>query len=310
MSATAPGKFKLFGEHAVVYRQPALAVPVTDVQARVSISPAERGAGLRFEARDLGESFTASSRPESPLARMAAVTLAHFGQREPDAVVTIESTIPVAGGLGSGAAVSAALGRALASFTGPEIDNGELSALVFEIEKLHHGTPSGIDNTVICHASPVYFVRGQEPQTFHVGRDFHLLIGDTGQPSSTKLMVEGVRERWSSDRERYEALFAAIGDIVRRARTAIEIGGIDALGPLMQDNQTLLKTIGVSSASLDRLIDAALAAGAAGAKLSGGGGGGNMIAIINPDRVYHVRAALEAAGAARTIHTVVRSLKG
>ena len=49
---------------------------------------------------------------------------------------------------------------------GPDLDPAAVSALVFETEKLLHGTPSGIDNTVVAFGQPVYFVRGQPPQPF------------------------------------------------------------------------------------------------------------------------------------------------
>lgn len=309
VKGSAPGKIILFGEHAVVYGQPALAVPVTDVCTYVTITRNKAGSGLRFQAPVVGDAFSLASRPNSALTRMARLTLSHIRRPEPDAIATIESTIPVAAGLGSGAAVSAALGRALAQFYGQDISDSVLSALVFEIEKLHHGTPSGIDNTVICHAKPVYFIRESEPEVLPVAREFHLLIGDTGVASATKTTVADVRERRIKQPHRFDAIFASIGDIVRSARAAIEAGDISLLGPLMRDNQELLAEMGVSSPELDRLIDAAIAAGADGAKLSGGGGGGNMIAVAEPELVEDIRAALSTAGAVRTIHTVVHTTK-
>ncbi len=98
-----------------------------------------------------------------------------------------------------------------------------------------------------------------------------------------------------------ENLFDAVGDVARRARVAIESGPASTLGPLMDENQTLLKEMGVSSNELDRLISAARLAGALGAKLSGGGMGGNMIACVTADRITPVAEALQEAGAKRTI---------
>ena len=57
IEATAPGKIILFGEHAVVYGRPAIAVPVGQVQARAVLHPADRGVGLRIIAPDLGQDF-------------------------------------------------------------------------------------------------------------------------------------------------------------------------------------------------------------------------------------------------------------
>jgi mevalonate kinase len=67
----------------------------------------------------------------------------------------------------------------------------------------------------------------------------------------------------------------------------------------------LLQQLTVSSPELDRLVEAALGAGAVGAKLSGGGHGGNMIALLNSADLPRVEAALLANGAARVFSTTV-----
>jgi mevalonate kinase len=304
-TATAPGKIILFGEHAVVYGQPALAVPVHKVQAEATVLDGPAGSGLVIESSSLNLRLSLAEAATHALTATARLVLERLGKPEPDACITIRSTIPIAAGLGSGAAVSAALARALSAYLDSPIDEPELSALVYEIEKLHHGTPSGIDNTVICYGQPVYFVRGTAPEIFRVGRAFNLIIADTGVSSPTRSAVGGVRERWERDRERYDGLFADIGQIAREARHAIEKGRLSLLGPLMNRNQAYLREIGVSSDELERLIDAAGEAGAQGAKLSGGGCGGNMIALVTPGCVERVGQAVQQAGATRVIHTTV-----
>ncbi|MBI5565265.1 MAG: mevalonate kinase [Chloroflexi bacterium] len=303
-TASAPGKIILFGEHAVVYNRPAIAVPVAQVQAIVTIEPHARGSIIH--ALDTGRLIDyAQADPNDPLAAIVRVTLAHFGLPAPDCAVTIRSTIPIASGLGSGAAVSVAIVRALAAWLDQPIDDETVSRLSYEVEKLHHGTPSGIDNTVIAYSRPVYFVRGQMIETFEVKRPFTVAIGNTGIASPTKIAVGDVRKGREVDPVRYEAWFDQIGAIAREARTAIEHGEIDRLGPLMDQNQSLLQNIGVSSVELERLIAAAKAAGAAGAKLVGGGRGGNMIALIDEANREAVVAALYAAGATNVIVTKI-----
>ena len=71
----------------------------------------------------------------------------------------------------------------------------------------------------------------------------------------------------------------------------------------MDENQAVLIELGVSSPELERLIQAARAAGALGAKLSGGGRGGNMIALATQNTAAQVASALLDAGAVRTIIT-------
>ncbi len=310
VTATAPGKIILFGEHAVVYGQPALAVPVQQVQARAVITAAPDLAPgeVWITAPEVNlQAPWSQLPPEHPLVKAIQLTLDALGLPRPPAMrIRITSTIPVAAGLGSGAAVSVALVRGLSRFLGHPLDDAQVNAIAYEVEKIHHGTPSGIDNTVVTYAMPVYFVRGQPVETFRVGRPFTLVIGDTGVPSPTAETVAEVRRRRQADPATYEALFAAIGRLVREARQAIEEGRPAALGPLMDENHALLQQMGVSSPELDRLVEAARAAGAGGAKLSGGGRGGNMLALA-PDEATasRIAQALREAGAVRTLVTTV-----
>ena len=310
ISASAPGKIILFGEHAVVYGQPAIAVPLTAVQVTVRAEPCSPGSGLVIYAADLDRTIrVAEAALDSPffdaLIYPARLVLQHLRAPMPDLRLTVHSTIPVASGLGSGAALAAAIMRALAAALGAPLPNDALNPLVYEVEKRHHGTPSGIDNTVIVYARPVYFVRGNAPQTFPVARPFTLLVADSGQGSPTRLTVGDVRRLYDADPPRLDVIFGRIGQIVRAARQAIESGTVEMLGPLMDENHAQLRELTVSSDSLDRLCQAARDAGALGAKLSGGGRGGTVISLVREPDVALVTAALRAAGAVRVLSTQV-----
>lgn len=301
----APGKIILFGEHAVVYGRPAIAVPVTQVYAEATVEA--KPGPVTLHLPDLGRSYTLLDAPEDdPLALTVCKTLDHLGLNSRNGLhITVRSTIPIARGLGSGAAVATATVRALAQHFGQSLSPSEVSDLVYQTEVLLHGTPSGIDNTVIAFEQPVYFVRGKPPEHFAVGAPLYFVIGDTGVPSPTKITVGDVRRAWEANRETYEARFNAIGRLVRQAYQAIAEGQLVTVGALMDANQAWLHTMGLSSPELNRLIEAAWAAGALGAKLSGGGRGGNMIALVTPDTEQEVIRALREAGAANVILTLV-----
>ena len=319
-TASAPGKIILFGEHAVVYGQPAIAVPVTQVCARATVTPEIRGklGEVRIVAADIAlESSLAILAPGNPIGEAikqvcASLKINHI----PACTLKISSTIPVASGLGSGAAVTVAIIRALSGFLGHPLRDAIVSALAFEVEKIHHGTPSGIDNTVVTYAQPVFFIRPttlhpspSTPiiQTFTIAKPFTILIGDTGFPSPTKESVGNVRIAWENDPALYARLFAAAGSIAKTARQAIERGFPERLGPLMDENHELLQEMNVSSPELDRLVCAAKDTGALGAKLSGGGRGGNMIALVEENHATTVAQALRSAGAINTIVTQVKT---
>jgi mevalonate kinase len=305
-TSSAPGKIILFGEHAVVYGRPALAVPVTKVHADVEVSDSARK-GIWIDAPDVDLhaelNMLASDHPIASVIHnfLFLARVSPF----PNLEIEISSTIPVASGLGSGAAVTVALTHALAAHLGHSMSDEEVNAFTYEIEKIHHGTPSGIDNTVITYARPVYFVKGQPAETFRVGEPFTIVIADTGIAAPTRESVADVRKLWESDKKRWENVFAEIGDISFAARRVIEEGWVKMLGALMDENQTLLQQMTVSSPELDTLVEAAHQAGALGAKLSGGGRGGNMIALVEPEHAETISRSLKEAGAKHTIITQV-----
>jgi mevalonate kinase len=306
IKATAPGKVILFGEHAVVYGRPAIAAPVSQVRATAVITPSP-DTDIHLIAPDLNLAATLNEAgQDNPLAA-AVLQVASFHQLLPF-TLTVTSQIPIASGMGSGAAITAAIIRAVAHYLGLPASNEWVSDLTYEVEKLHHGTPSGIDNTVVTYEQPVYFVR-QQPQNrieaFRVARPLRLLIAGTGIRSSTKVVVSDVRRQWQANPTRFEALFDGCGQIADQARAAIEQGDLAEIGRLMNQNHALLQEMTVSSPDLDRLVTAALQAGALGAKMSGAGRGGNMIVLINESRETAVRKALLAAGGKAILSTVV-----
>jgi mevalonate kinase len=278
LQATAPGKVILFGEHAVVYGRAAIAAPVSQVRASAVVSGSDTP-GVRLIAPDLGADFL----------------LAGANENEP---------------LASGTPTAAALIRALALYLErPDLATNErVSALTYEVERFYHGTPSGIDNTVVAYEQPVYFVRRRPHnviETFGVARPIRLLVADTGVASSTRVVVGDVRRQWQEEADRFEALFDACGRISQAARRAIETGDEAAVGQLMNENHLLLQQMTVSSPELDYLVGLAREAGALGAKLSGAGRGGNMIALVSEESETAVRHALLGAGARHVLASIM-----
>lgn len=324
MQASAPGKVILCGEHAVVYSQPAIALPLPDLRAMAVVTQTGSNEFV-IELPDLGERVTARDHPDHPVIQLARSTAEQIGlQSLPHITLSLQSLIPIASGMGSGAALGAALVKVIAAYSGSELPPQTVSRLVYESERFFHGTPSGIDNTVVSYEQAIWFERTTHngrlstndqpaPATIEpitIGRSFWLVIGDTGVWAPTHLTVGGVRQRWQRDPDHYNALFAAIGDVVRSARSALAAGDLAELGALLDQNQTLLEQIGVSSPQLERLIAAARRSGALGAKLSGGGGGGIMLALTDEATHDRVAAGVRSAGAARVISTPLHGDRG
>ena len=277
-SFTAPGKIILFGEHAVVYGKPAIAIPVSGMRASAWSEPGE--GKLTINALDLNQKIGLENKT-SQFSVLAQTLLSKTKQSEPNLTINLTSKLPQGSGMGSSAATSTAVCKALSNYLGVDLEKNQISELVFDAEKIVHGTPSGIDNTVVAYESPVYFVKGQEPVTFDSGRTFYLVIGDTGIQSSTKETVGNVRDLLDKEPKLMNGYFDEIENVTKGGKKAIEDGDKEAVGELMNKNHELLNKIGVGHRELEKLVDVSLDAGALGAKLTGGGGGGNMVALAD-----------------------------
>lgn len=302
MASSAAAKLILLGEHAVVYGQPAIAVPLSSLRAYADYSPSDRG--FEIVARDLDQrviDFDA----DDPLMATARLTLDQLGQVFPSIRIDVHSDIPIASGLGSGAAISAAIVRCLCDYFQMHLADGIINDIVYEVETYHHGTPSGIDNTVVVYEKAIYFVRGEAIRPITVRKPMRLLVADTGQRSLTKVAVGDVKRLVESQPQATQDTLDRIGVLVELARETMQQGNWLALGKLMTENHLQLQALTVSSPELDRLVKVALDAGAWGAKLSGGGRGGNMIALVSEASSSTVRQALQAAGAVRVFETVM-----
>jgi len=307
ITGKAPGKIILFGEHAVVYGQPAIAIPVAKVKATARVFPdiESKPGRISLQALDIGlDTHLSDLSPEHPLAAAVYLTLETLQlEHIPSFVLQISSTIPIAAGMGSGAAISVAIIRGVSAFLGRPLPDSKVSELSYEVEKIHHGNPSGIDNNVISYGKPVYFKREQPIQFLKVKKETHWLIADSGVKTPTLETVSDLGKLHAGNPQYYDGIFHKIGLITQKARQALIEGDNPVLGGLLNENHALLRELDVSSPELDRLTRAALDAGAEGAKLSGGGRGGNMIALVSATKTDAIEEALYEAGAVNVIST-------
>ena len=263
------GKVILFGEHAVVFDQPALAAGLSR-GLEASLGP---GTGrLTIPAWNLELAVG----DDSPVARAFGAILARLGVPDVDIDVDVRAELPARAGLGSSAAFSIAIARAVAGARGH--DHAAVMAAATDAETIFHGTPSGIDLAAAATGEVGRFQRSTGWQAVTVLQPMALCVGLSGRPRDTRTQVEAVRrlrERTPVVRTVIETLGALAGDGER----ALASGDIDELGRLFDVAHGLLAALRVSTPELDALVHAARAAGAIGAKLTGAGGGGAVIAL-------------------------------
>ncbi|MBM4269556.1 MAG: mevalonate kinase [Deltaproteobacteria bacterium] len=268
-SGSGTGKVIVLGEHAVVHGEPAIVLGLSRGVRVTLVSAVPESPGGQPE-----------SAPERALAKAAQV----LGVPAPKGVVVrVEGDLPVAVGLGSSAALSVATVRALAAHVGLSPSDDDVAGFANEIERLFHGTPSGVDATAAAHGGLRWFEAGppRRHEPVAAPAPLPLVVALSGSRHDTGRSVLGLRDRARAAREIYAPVFSAIGALVRAGRTAIEAGDAPRLGEILTMNHGLLRACGVSTPELDRLVDVALREGALGAKLTGAGGGGAAIALAS-----------------------------
>ncbi|MCS5487002.1 mevalonate kinase [Curtobacterium flaccumfaciens pv. beticola] len=304
-SGSSHGKTILIGEHAVVYGVPALVLPVLDVRVTATATPVSSTSGSALESTVHTGPLDTAPAAVLPTVTAVTATLRHLGAPEQHLHVRVDSAVPTARGMGSSAAVAAAVTAAVADVFDRTLEAQEHHELVQECERVAHGRPSGLDARGVVADVPVWFEAGVvEPVP--LGASFTFVVADTGVRGHTREAVAAVRERHDRDPRAVDAVVAAIGDLARRARGTLVDGDAQGLGATMDAAHGLLTELDVSSADLDRLVDAARRADALGAKLTGGGRGGCVLALVaDAAHADRVATALRAAGATETWTTTI-----
>lgn len=208
--------------------------------------------------------------------------------------ISIKSEIPPGAGLGSSAAVSVATAAATSTCLKLKLSESEISNIAFEAEKIVHGTPSGIDNTITTFGSAILYKRGDIRQ-IKINSRIPLVIGDTGIERSTAEWVRKVKLRRDRQKEIVNSVLNSIGILVIESLRFLKKNDLPALGELMDINQGLLEALGVSTFELNKLISVARNNGAYGAKLTGAGGGGCMIALCPKTKQKLIADAIQKA---------------
>ncbi|MFI6040970.1 mevalonate kinase [Nocardia sp. NPDC051321] len=300
----AHAKTILFGEHAVVYGAPAVALPLLDlaVTVRANASGAPDGRVALTDAVT-GEQAGSTDRPQQLDPRLHELVRSFLRTTDlgsPAVDLGVDCAIPLGRGLGSSAACARAVVLALADLFDRAADAELVFDLVQAAERVAHGSPSGVDTVATGSPGPIWFQSGATKE-LAIGIDAVFVVADSGVSSATKTAVDQLRRRFEVEpaakvrflQESSRITAAAVEDLTR--------GRVADLGRRLTDNHEVLRGLELSTVETERLVTAALAAGCAGAKLSGGGLGGCVVALVEqPADVATVTAALREAGATAT----------
>jgi len=305
--ASAPAKIILLGEHFVVYGEPAIVLAID--RRAYATADYRKDKRLNFRSVNLNlagyfengifkieQGDEREARLKFEPVKLAVEKVLQNYRKNVGLDIEINSTIPVAAGLGSSAAVVTAVTAAVGTLLNLKLSKEDVFRITYEAEKVVHGTPSGVDPAISTFGGTLLFQIDTGFKPLEVKTDMPLIIGDTGVERSTRVQIEKVRNIMDNYPRVADPLKKAAREVVLRAIDALKENDLKTLGELMNINQALLYAVGVSDESLEWLINASKRAGALGAKLTGAGGGGCMIALANNEKLQQVSEAIMRAG--------------
>jgi len=277
--SSAPGKIILFGEHAVVYGEPALSLAVDRrIKCDISTSSSETQVnGYPINRKHHSYILECVEKIDS--------------DKKFD--IKTESNLPSGAGMGSSAAVTVSTLGCLKEFLSMSLEEEKIAKDAFEIEYKVQGKASPIDTSTSTHGNAIMISKekkedflwkiekGESIWNIHHQDipDIDLVIGDTRVHSPTGPLVEKVRKFYERSNFAKE-IIEDIGEVVKKATKHLKNEDLEEVGELMNKNHRLLSILGVSHPKLEKLIRGARKY-SYGAKLTGAGGGGSMIALTN-----------------------------
>lgn len=299
---SSAAKLILAGEHAVVYGRRALGLALPRA-LRAEVFSGRELLTIGIDDWQLEYDAGDDADHRSPLGMLVDTILSLAEIEMPHGHIEVSCQIPFAAGLGGSAALAVVLIRAIAMLTEQRFDEAAINEMAFACEKLAHGTPSGVDNTLSTYARPMLYTPGSDTRfsDVRIGGPLQLVVGFSGLKGVTSELVAGVRDRRARQPEVFDAMFNQIDSVVEGCLQALADGDTQRLGDSMNVCQGLLNGIGVSHPVLEQMLAIARGAGAIGAKLTGAGGGGSIIALCDGDAEAVAAALRQASFEARVI---------
>jgi mevalonate kinase len=299
--ASAPAKIILFGEHFVVYGNPAILAAISrritaTARATKTAKIAIRSDIAAGEYSDSG--FKGGREAKAILDPLHSAIRGVLVARNKKAGIEIDisSKVPHGIGLGSSAASCVATVAAVDSLF-HKSDKQWVCEQAIESERLIHKNSSGADCYISTYGGLIHYAKSEGFQKIKSKGSLPLVIASTGVRHSTGDLVAGVKKFRDENQPLFESLASQAGDICKKAMAAIAAGDREKIGSLMDENQSLLEQIGVSHEKAGDLVAICRKAGALGAKITGAGGGGAVIALASSKKqAAKIASRVKAAG--------------
>jgi mevalonate kinase len=320
ITASAPGKIILFGEHAVVYDKLGIASTINK-RCYIEVLPLKEDT-IFIKSKDL--KLSKSLKKEELFDLFKIINKLKDGHRfdeikdiaEKDRLtpsffvianilnkygfkgLSININSEIFNNLGSSSAVFSAIALATLKIFGKNPSKEEVSGLAFQGDLMAHGgTPSGIDNSVVTYGGYIKYKKSEGVNPLNIDFKIPLLIVDSGELAITGEMVSFVRKKKEQNPRLADSVFSSLDNISNNALESLRSRDFENLGRLMTDYYNELKKLDISTPGLDKIIKIALENGALGVKPTGAWGGGCCLVLAKDQkRIVDLKDIFEKKG--------------
>lgn len=307
---SAPGRAGIIGNPTDMYGGAVISCSV-GMRAYVTVMPASElvletsGQECRIASRD-------DLRPQGDRFDVARAILDYMHLPPLACHVCYESEIPLRSGLSGSTALVVAVLQALLAWQGQYPSRYQLAERARYIELNYLRVVCGYQDAYMCTFGGLnyldfrgkQFYREAEAELFATVEplgsyvpELPLVLGFTGVRHASGAVHKPIRERWLDGEAAVVEGYKRITEVARMGKKALLLADWPLLGRLMNENHAIQRNLGGSGESNERLIAAALEAGALGAKLAGAGHGGTIIALWPWPDATRLEQALHEAGA-------------
>jgi galactokinase/mevalonate kinase-like predicted kinase len=284
------------------------------MRARVTIAPAE-GVSLVTNGGRFCIGSHDDLRPQGDLFDIPRAILSYLRLPPLQCCIEYGSDIPLRSGMSGSTALLVATLQALLAWQGEYPNRYQLAEQARYIELNYLEVVCGYQDAYMCTFGGLnyldfrgkQFYRSAEGELFatveplaHYVPSLPFVLGHTGVQRVSGTVHRPIRERWLEGDEEVVGGYERITELARQGKKALLQEDWPTLGNLMNENHAIQRDLGGSGESNERLIAAALEAGALGAKLAGAGSGGTIIALWPWEETAPLEEAMRAAGATAT----------
>ena len=281
--ASAFGKIIIVGEHAVVYGSSAVALPINDLPINIV---------CQTRPLDKKVSYNLNEQP-------AAVTVNKiinevFSKLDVNPVslnININSNLPIGAGLGSSAALINSLIQAVAKLFLIPLNQKQLAFFTNQIETIFHGTPSGLDSTVVSYNKPIFFHSKNDYETFNIkdpvignkSYKWKFVLIDSEERCPTITMINEAKPYFTNPKKQRMRRIK-FNYFAKKTYESLSQGNIFALGEIINECQKMLEEANIVTNKQKDMIETIQEIGTLGTKITGAGGGGCIFTILHPEK--------------------------